>query len=63
MSKLIDLIHAHQRRRSGLDDDLRVRIHDELPACTRGELAQILREIDGGTRGLPAMRGQPGEGQ
>lgn len=51
MSKLIDLLREHRGRRSGADE--LVSICDGLPPCTPATLKQVLREIDGTTRGLP----------
>jgi hypothetical protein len=55
MNKLIDLISEERRRRSSLDDE-RVVIIDGLPPITGAELTQILREIDGTSRGLPKIK-------
>jgi hypothetical protein len=50
MSKLLDLIH-HHRAQSGNDGDQKVELFGL--SITDNMLRQILREIDGTTRGVP----------
>jgi hypothetical protein len=52
MSKLRDLIREERRRRI-VDDDKPIVIFDGLTTTT-SVLDQLLREIDGTTRGLPS---------
>jgi hypothetical protein len=51
MSKLHDLIKRHRAQQSGNDSNRKI----ELFGCfvTNNELTQLLREIDGTTRGVP----------